>query len=288
MFLECPRKYYFNYYGSWGGWEVDAPERIRELYVLKQLKNRSVWAGQVVHDCIKRSLDNLSRGIPVLPLPEIQSITRDRMRQDFRNSKGKLYRANPKNTCGLIEHEYDHEVPDEKWKETADHVELCLDNFYRSDVYDGLSRIDRNDFLEIERFSSFDLDGVEVVIKLDCATRERDLIAVWDWKTGRSEQTGLSFQMACYAYYASNVFRIPVGHVVTRRFELYSNHLHEETVSEGSLEELLTYIRGSIKDLLSLLDDPRNNVAKEDSFSKVEKKQICGRCNFLRVCRPDF
>lgn len=287
-FLECPRKYYFNYYGSWGGWESDAPDRIRELYLLKQLKNRAMWAGQVVHDCIKRSLDNLSRGIPVLPLTEIQTITRDLMRQDFRSSRRKLYRVNPKNNCGLFEHEYELEVPDEQWKETADQVERCLNNFYQSDVYERLSSLDQSDFLEIEKFSSFDLDGVEVIIKLDCASREHDRIVVWDWKTGRTEQTGLSFQMACYAYYASSTFGVPVGHVLTRRFELFSNHLHEESVSEGSLEELLAYIRGSIKDMLSLLDDPQTNTAQEKHFSKIEKKQICRRCNFLKVCQPQI
>jgi len=40
VFQTCPRQYYFNYYGYWGGWETDAPERTRQIYVLKQLKNR--------------------------------------------------------------------------------------------------------------------------------------------------------------------------------------------------------------------------------------------------------
>ncbi|NOZ64350.1 MAG: hypothetical protein GXO71_05370, partial [Caldiserica bacterium] len=31
IFRECPRKYYFNYYGSWGGWKFDAPERTRQI-----------------------------------------------------------------------------------------------------------------------------------------------------------------------------------------------------------------------------------------------------------------
>jgi CRISPR/Cas system-associated exonuclease Cas4 (RecB family) len=247
-----------------------------------------MWAGQVVHDCIKRSLDNLSRGIPVLPVEEILSITRDLMRRDFRSSRDGLYRINPKHNCGLFEHEYGLDVPDGKWKETADHVELCLKNFYGSGTYGELSQINRNDFLEIESFSGFDLDGVKVIIKLDCATRERDRIVVWDWKTGKREQPGLSFQMACYAYYASNAFGLPVGHVVTRRFELYGNKIYEEKVSEGSLEELLGYIRGSIKDMKSLLDDPDRNTASEESFSKVEKKQVCRRCNFLKVCRPNI
>lgn len=287
-FLECPRQYYFNYYGYWGGWEFDAPQRVRQLYVLKQLKNQATWAGQVVHDCIKRSLDNISRGITVLPLDEILSLTRDRMRQDFRSSRSGANWENPKNNCGLYEHEYDFDVPDEKWRETAERVDTCLTNFYKSDVYASMEQLPREDFLEIEKFSRFDLDGDEVIIKLDCATREKNSIVVWDWKTGRSEQTGLSFQMACYAYYAANAYRIPVRHVVTRRFELLRDELHEESISEGSLDELLNYIRGSIKDMKSLLDDPERNVAREERFTKVEKRNVCYRCNFLKLCKPQL
>jgi hypothetical protein len=286
VFLECPRQYYFQYYGYWGGWETDAPERVRRLYVLKQLKNRATWIGQVAHDCIKRSLDNLSRGIPVLPLDEILSITRDRMRQDFRSSRAGAYWENPKNNCGLYEHEYNIDVPDERWREAAEQVDTCLRNFYESKSYEELQGLPRENLLEIERFSGFDLDGFEVIIKLDCATRESDRIVVWDWKTGRTEQTGLSFQMACYAYYASNTYRVPIRHIITRRFELLRDALYEETISERSVDELLSYIRGSIKDMQSLLDEPARNIAREERFAKVEKRDVCYRCNFLKVCEP--
>lgn len=287
-FLTCPRQYWFNYYGFWGGWQYDAPERVRRIYVLKQIRNRAIWAGQVVHDCIKRSLDNISRGIPVLPVEEILAITRDRMRRDFRNSRSGSYWQNPKTNCGLYEHEYNIEVSDAEWREIAARVDTCLGNFYRSESYRTLGRIPRRDFLEIERFSGFELDGERVVIKLDCATRHGDRIAVWDWKTGQREQTGLSFQMACYAYYASNAYRVPVHHVITRRFELLRDELIEESIGEAALEELLTYIRGSIRDMKALLDDPDRNVATEERFAKVEKREVCYRCNFLNVCKPDL
>ena len=39
LFSECQLKYYYHYYGSWGGWEKNASERIRKLYVLKNLTN---------------------------------------------------------------------------------------------------------------------------------------------------------------------------------------------------------------------------------------------------------
>ena len=53
VFQTCPRQYFFNYYGYWGGWEKIAPERTRQIYILKKLKNRQMWLGEKVHDCIK-------------------------------------------------------------------------------------------------------------------------------------------------------------------------------------------------------------------------------------------
>ena len=45
MFEECRRRYYYHYYGAWGGWDSNAPPDIRRLYVLKQLTGRQGWAG---------------------------------------------------------------------------------------------------------------------------------------------------------------------------------------------------------------------------------------------------
>jgi len=288
LFQECLRKYYFNYYGYWGGWDHDAPGRTREIYILKQLSHRPTWAGQVAHDCIKRSLENLSRGIPVLPLDEILRITRDRMRQDFRSSRSHHYRSNPKYACGLFEHEYNIEVSSEQWKETADHVDRCLRTFYESEVWQQFLKLDKDDFLEIERFSTFDLDGTPVTIKLDCATREKDRVIVWDWKTGKRESEEAQFQLACYAFYASAAYGVPIHRIVLRRFELYHNDVVEDTIGERALDEVLTYIRGSIKDMMATLDDPDLNTATEARFTKVNRREYCYRCEFLKVCKPEI
>lgn len=289
VFKECARKYYFEYYGYWGGWQDDAPTRTREIYILKQLKNRWTWVGQVVHDCIARSLHNLSRSVPVLKLEEILRITRTIMRQDFRQSRSGRYRQNPKVYCGLFEHEYGADVSDSEWKAAAESVDRCLITFYDSDHYAKLRDLKPEDFLEVERFSSFADDGVEVRMKLDCCTRETDRVVVWDWKTGRREaDAGLSLQMACYAHYARQAYRVPLERVSARRFDLHRNQLYVDTVTQAELDEILAYVRGSIKDMHGLLDDVAENTATEERFRKIERANICLKCNFLKVCKPDI
>ncbi len=289
LFRECPRKYYFTYYGHWGGWQENAPPRTRDIYILKQLKNRPMWVGQEVHACIARSLQNLSRGVPLLGLDEILKITRSGMRQEFRDSRSGRYRQNPKVYFGFFEHEYEVDVSNEQWKESATTIEQCLRNFYGSEVFESLKRMDPSYFLEVEQFSSTYLDGAELRIKLDCATREGSTIVVWDWKTGRREaETGLTLQMACYAYYAKKKFRADPTQVQTRLFDLYRGRLHKETMTQRGLDEKLDYVRGSIKDMHALLDDPSKNVATEERFRKVERADVCLKCNFFRVCKPNL
>jgi len=172
IFKTCPRQYWFAYYGYWNGWLENAPERTRQIYVLKNLKNRQMWAGEKVHECIQRSFYNIRRGIKVLPIDEIVSITIDQMRAEFRSSKSKNYWKNPK-SCGLLEHEYEVEVSDEEWKEAAGNVETCLRNFYASDIYDGLKSHLKDGWLEVEEFSSFYLDDIKINLVIGLRHKRR-------------------------------------------------------------------------------------------------------------------
>ncbi len=157
IFQTCPRQYYFNYYAYWGGWEKDAPERTRQIYVLKKLKNRYMWAGEKVHGCIKHTLINLRRGISVLDVDDIISITINQMREEFRSSRERRYHVYPK-TCALFEHEYELDLADDQWKAVVEEVEQCLRNFYRSEIFSMLKEITRERWLEVEDFSFFYLD----------------------------------------------------------------------------------------------------------------------------------
>ena len=82
-FQECRRRYFYQYYGSWGGWEPDAPEETRRLYVLKQLSSRQQWAGRVVHDAVEMALRAIAEGYELPHEAFIQDVV-ERMRQAMR------------------------------------------------------------------------------------------------------------------------------------------------------------------------------------------------------------
>jgi hypothetical protein len=286
VFKICPRQYWFAYYGYWSGWLEDAPARTRQIYILKNLKTRYVWAGEKVHECIQRSLNNIRRGIKVLPVDEIVSITLDQMRAEFRSSKSKNYWKNPK-SCALFEHEYEIELTDDAWKEVANNVETCLRNFYASDIYDGLKSHSQKGWLEVEEFSSFLLDDIKINLAIDCAIKEGEDIYIYDWKTGKSLSEDLSIQLGCYALYATGKWHVSPDLLRVIEYNLSFNKSNWFSVTQVEVEGIKGYIRGSIKDMQSLLSDGVNNIPMEENrFSKVEDERVSMRCNFRKVCKP--
>jgi hypothetical protein len=284
-FKICPRQYWFAYYGFWNGWLKDAPERTRQIYILKNLKNRQPWAGEKIHHCIQRSISNIRRGIKVLPPEEIISIILSQMRAEFRSSRAKNYWKKPK-TCALFEHEYGIEVTGEQWKEMAQNVEACLRNFYASDIYKGLKSHGKDGWLEVEEFSSFHLDSIKINLVIDCAVKEGDTVIIYDWKTGKTLSEDLSIQLGCYAFYAMEKWNLPPESLQVVEYNLHSNKANSFSVTMAEVEGLKGYIRGSVKDMWSLLKDPPKNIPlPEDQFSKVENEQVSLRCNFRKVCR---
>ena len=285
VFQSCPRQYCFNYYGYWGGWENDAPKRIRQIYILKQLQNRYMWAGAKVHDCINRTLTNVQRGISVLDVDQIVDITLNQMREEFRSSREKRYLTHPK-TCALFEHEYDVPISDADWKKTADNMEQCLRNFYSSETFNMLKGLPQQMWLEVEDFSSFNLNNTKIWAVLDCSFRTEDGgITIIDWKTGRSMSKDVSMQLSCYAMYAMEKWGVDPEKVKLVEYNLLANQGAEFNISGAEIKNTKTYIAGSIADMQSLLDDVRENVPKEeDAFLKVEDERVKAGCNFKKIC----
>jgi hypothetical protein len=285
IFQSCPRQYYYNYYGYWGGWDTAAPERTRQIYVLKQLQNRYMWAGAKIHGCIERTLTNLRRGIAVLDVDQIVEITLNQMREEYRSSREKRYLTHPK-TCALFEHEYELPISGVDWKNTADNMEKCLRNFYASETFNMLKRLPQQMWLEVEDFSSFNLDSTKIWAVLDCSFRTDDGgVTIIDWKTGRRTSEDVSMQLSCYAMYAMEKWGVDPEKVKLVEYNLLVNQGAEFNISGAEIKNTKTYIAGSIADMQSMLVDVDDNVPKEEeAFQKVEDDRIRSSCNFKKVC----
>lgn len=285
-FRKCQRQYYFQYYGSWNGWSKDAPARTREIYLLKKLQTRQLWAGSVVHDRIKLLLETLRHGNKIPAKDTVIERTLAQMRDDFKSSREKRYQRQPK-TLALFEHEYDQNLPAETWKENADHVVNCLETFLDSETLRQIQEVPTEHWLESEELSHFIFEGTKVYVVLDFSYRDGDEIVIYDWKTGKRGEEAGEVQLACYALYASGKWDVPADKIRTVEFNLPNNKLIEHHLGGVDTDQVETYIRNSIGQMQALLLDEKKNVAEEDSFGLTENERNCNYCNYRKVC-PRF
>jgi hypothetical protein len=287
MFQDCRRRYFYHYYGSWGGWDAGVAEEVRRLYVLKQLASRQMWAGRIVHDAIEMALHTFRDGRTV----PVEGFVRDvveRMRAEWRSSRDGRYRDNPK-TCALFEHEYAVDIRPEAWQALRANVENCLRNFFTLPL---LARIRDTppEHWSIEHWSrSFEFEGTPMWIAPDFGFWDGDnRLVLVDWKTGGADPDATAFQLGCYALYAAEVLGVPPANV-----DLIECNLREPLVTahkwdDARLEAIRAQLRLSIRAMKAYLADPDANVAVMADFERTEELRICRWCNFRAVCRPEL
>lgn len=284
-FVECQRKYFYNRYASWGGWDLSAPQEARLAYILKNLKNRWAWKGETVHHIVETVLKSMRSG-KLLPAEDALNELTQVMRRDFLSSKAKKYMQDPKRNIGLFEHEYTKPVTDAVWKAVHDEAAACLKNFISSGFYKELEADDKKNWLVIEDLEEFDFEGAKVFVKLDFARKKDGWVEIYDWKTGKEEK-GASVQLGAYAIYAMQKWNIPLSNI--RAYLVYLSNAspvpQEEPLSEELIAEAKVTISQSIRGMQSLLLDVKRNIPKPREFFKfTENERLCGYCNFYRMC----
>ncbi|UCD70727.1 MAG: PD-(D/E)XK nuclease family protein, partial [Syntrophobacterales bacterium] len=186
----------------------------------------------------------------------------------------------------LFEHEYDLGIPDELWRETAHNVELCLRNFYNSEIFRELQEIPSGHWLETEQFSHFIFEGVRIWVVMDCCFKSDSGITIIDWKTGTSTTEDNSIQLSCYALYVMGKWGIDPTKIKIVEYNLSTDTPKDFFVTRSNIEDIKGYIRGSIADMRSLLIDVESNIPRDESlFKTIDDKQITDRCNFRKICK---
>ena len=295
-FDYCLRKYWWNYYGSWGGWAPDAPAEAKDAYLLKNLHSRWTWVGDVVHRTIATILHRVARrnrsgqldfapDDRIDPAIEIESLTRG-MRLEFRDSRDGRYRADPKRIVGLTEHEYATPVPDAEWKEMNRRAIDGVARFLASPIFREIEASDPSTWLPFEQLDSFDFEGTSVWAALDFIYKTPDGGAlVYDWKTGEERAEANSLQLLCYALFVEQKYGIPAERVTGRLFYVNTGGVHEVVPTESSLAAAKRTMRASILDMRRRLDMGGGPPAPSKlAFPMTADLTKCESCSFRRLC----
>ena len=284
-FQACLKRYYFAYYAAWGGWNENAPARVRELYLLKRLHTRQQWAGHHAHLALETLLKQGRRDPSGDFAAALEPRQIELMRREFRESRAGAYRTDPVHAVGLFEHEYGLEVPAEEWKATVDRVSRAIRTFLASDLWRDIQEWPDDAFLSVERRAYFLLDGLKVHAVPDLVARRGGQVLIYDWKTGSAEPAAHRTQLGIYALLALDRWTAAAGEIEAIVFNPVLDRRETFVFTADELETLREFVRDSADEMLFPLANPDTNDAGDGSnFDCTESEEPCKACPFLRAC----
>ncbi|MGH7163627.1 MAG: PD-(D/E)XK nuclease family protein [Planctomycetota bacterium] len=283
-FQDCPRRYWYHYYGSWGGWAPDAPAEARELYLLKNITNFDLAAGDCVHRAIERALQQWARGVATDPEQAV-AWCKQEMQRALEESRAEAWRENPKRCTRFFEHHYGPPPDRATLERVAAKVGTSVRGFFGSAAYARIRETDPADWLPIEKLDSFVFEGTKVFAVPDFACRSDGEVILFDWKTGRRDDRN-DDQVALYTLFAvakwgadaSKVRGAPV-------YLLEGGPFEPQRITPGDLDRVGALVRSSIEAMRSRLSDAAANVALREAYG-ARPGAVCRRCPFRGVC-PD-
>lgn len=279
-FQWCRRAYWYTYYGSWGGWEADAPEATRNAWLQKKLTAVPAWVGTLVHGIAENLLKEAMQGEKPIEEEAADRAVRTANRQ-IRESERQLGR--PGKATRFAEHYYDEKV---EWDPLVDEIERQVRGLFSNRIFRRLLEVpDR--ILEVEELRRFPVGDAEVYVSLDVLVSDGQGGAViLDWKTGESHKDeDIAAQLGVYGLYCAGPLGLDPSRLVAMHVNL--RHATETRHPVGPAEVALAEqeIARSVAELRSVLTDVEKNVAGEDFFPLLpEGDPRCGSCRFRRSC----
>ncbi len=300
LFRACPRAYYYQYYGAWGGWASDVPGQARLLYTLKQMTSFPLWGGSVVHQVIQEALRQMRESRLPPTLDQLQKRARALLNAGWKQSRDKLWKQDPKRNVNLFEHYYAREggeITREEIDALKEKVFNALEGFLSSGVPQEVLPLDATRWGQIDMLNSFvagELPATEnapaLPLKVWCAldfsyVDPEGVLHILDWKTGTEHREELRLQLACYALYAMDALRFPLEKLrLNGVFLNDSGRISTYEISSESLVNAKSQILNSAQAMRNCLRDPVANLAEEETFPCAANPQCCTRCPFLQVC----
>lgn len=284
-FDECKRSYFWNHYGSWGGWDRESEREVRLAYLLKQITGLAAWGGSIVHDVVETALHDLKWG-RLVTVDELHTRARERMVRQWRESKAKEWEFDPKHRANLFEHYYSDGSVDRRSVQMRDKVNRCLENFRRGATYAQLQKIGKKDWVAVEELERFPVDDAPVWVKIDCAFKDPETgrLVIVDWKTGK-KQPSHRRQLECYALHAVRTMEgVEPEEIILRPIYLDTGEEEDLIVSQDDLDSLEAMIKSSMDDMRSMLVDVASNEARFEDFPMVTDEKPCRWCNFRELC----
>ena len=291
-FAECKRRYYWDYYGSWRGWERRAPEETRTAYLLKKMTRMPMWAGDCAHVALEWWFGRRTAGVTA-STEETTERALQRFRRGYVESRDGLWKERPAKLTHLAEHHYAEAEIDEATgaasgygKRYVDRIETGLAWFFAAPELLPVREAERASYLACEELGTIELFGSKVYAIPDFAFRLAgdERVQIYDWKTGRPAEADV-FQLELYAHYAAQRWGVDPTAVTLVDAYLTDRELRAVEPGQAALDATLARVENSMGEMRALHFDADARAGDAAQFPQLEEgAAACGRCNYRELC----
>jgi CRISPR/Cas system-associated exonuclease Cas4 (RecB family) len=289
MLMECEMKWALNYYLANRG-EFETKHLYLQLaWRLKHMKNVFLLFGDLIHQIIETEIRTLFETGEVLSKTHINKRLSDMLNQSYCQSKSglEMWYKEPKVNPMLFEIYYNGELNDTTIQFIKKKIEDCISGFMHSETMNKLITLRNVKIMEAEKFRSFYLDGVRVVLSADLIyhDEENDIWGIVDWKSGNQSQGNDIFQLTLYAMYLEKTYGANLSNIIVTNEYLETGTSKSyvlETYHTQSLQNIVLESAMRMAELEEYLHKPDDEVM--DVFQKTKNTKLCERCNFKAIC----
>lgn len=269
---QCPRRYYYQYFG--GNKRSARAEPFKaQLAYLKNLTNRYLAAGIILHDLIRKYIGQMQKGKSI-SLDYLLQQAKYRYRQQLGYMQGRKDRA--------IEIYYGFDNLDELITETENKLLSAIANFVNSPTFDVFrsffsqpeSLVEKNISVKTNLFSS---GG-----KLDFAYLDNDRLVIVDWKLGGSAGSQDTLQLMSYAYFASEKLEHVPSKIELNQAHLAPNLVSSFGIGEHDIFRTKNRIIQDLEKMNRIHDYGQKGISQ--AFTPCGQSRVCQLCPFQEVC----
>lgn len=280
----CPRRYWYQYYGSRNGWRAKEGHPTREVYRLKRLQGGRQWVGLRVHKLAEDIIKGASES-GLFPAASVRARWELDSRRELEAGVAREDLERPKDVRGFEAIEYGQAGDgfiDELWDDLVGQADAL-------EAHPLFRRIlERPELVkEVETFGRVWMGDVPVVVSLDCLLHDPDKgWFVVDWKTGkRHTEDVVDGQLVLYTAYVQRRYRARLGDI-TAMSAMTRDGSHRQTQVEwADIGRMKKLVATSAQGMLELLDGSgKDRVDKQDAPMLPEGSKTCEECRFRSLC----
>lgn len=290
VFQECPRKYYYQYYGSHNGWEDTAPESARLAYRLKNLTSLPLEIGGAVHEVASMAIHRARSGAAAPSADDLYAMARNRMNKAWIDSLDRpAWERSPRWRRMFHEFYYDTGIGDDEIADARDTLRTCIANLLRSKSFREAVAAPFVEVRNVEELTTFYIDDTPIYAVPDLVYRKGgDVWTVVDWKSGKIQDDDTD-QVLVYALYARELHGARGPDIDVRVERLASGTADKYAFTQQDIDDRIDAIRDSIDAMKTYLSDPvANSPIEKVDFPLRSDTSTCKSCKFYDLDRNEI